>query len=108
MICDPEKVSPGLFVILRKCLRRKTAFSFIVLILMLTFNELLTIENWGRKSFHPPATASLVRNADTGEMLPYAIKDHHQPQGASDSPSTHYSSLKQPFDMLKHAAILLS
>ena len=37
------------------------------------------VENgaWGPR--RPPATASLLGNADTGEMLPYAIKDNLQP-----------------------------
>jgi len=67
IIREVEQVSGNLIVILNKCLRRKTALSFIVLILMLTFNELLTIVKWGHGSpNYFPATASSGRNADTG------------------------------------------
>jgi hypothetical protein len=65
-------------VILNKCLRLKTALSFNVLILMLTFNELLTIVERGiRDTEYTPATASFCRNADTGKLPPNAIKDNH-------------------------------
>ena len=67
IIREVEQISGKLIVILNKCLRRKTAFSFNVLILMLTFNELLTIENGCHETGnYPPATASLGGNADTG------------------------------------------
>ena len=109
IIREVEQVSGNLIVILNKCLRRKTALSFIVLILMLTFNELLTIAELGawKPQFFPCNCIPWQECRYRGNA---AICDKGQSpaQRASDSPSTHNSSWKSLFDMLEHAVILLS